>query len=63
MNEKELGRSNIWKARFMEMEHSLHRLRIDSRGCHTGKRKVECDWNVLHDSYFKGVLHRPCKWA
>ena len=43
MNEKELDRSNIWKARFMEMEHSLHRLRIDSRGCHTGKWKVECD--------------------
>ena len=29
MNEKELGRSNIWKVRFMETEHSLHRLRID----------------------------------
>lgn len=42
MNEKELGRSKIWKVRFMETEHSLHRLRIDSRGYHSGKGKVTC---------------------
>ena len=70
MNEKDLGRSNIWKVSFMEIEHSLHRLKIDGRECHTCKEKVECDWNGLCDSLLRqvmreilGVFRRPCKWA
>lgn len=68
---KELGRSDMEEVRFMEAEHSLHRLRIDSRGYHSGKGKLRVF--KLTEMYYVivisrqvireilGVLHRPCK--